>query len=174
MHACELAKGIHMSPPPKSPSHLPPHPTPLGCRRAVVWGSPNHTANRHQLSTLHGLPWRLSSKDLPAVQEAGVWSLGREDPLEEGMETHSSILAWRIQCTEEPGGATGRRVAESRALLRNSAAAAASTSHVGSVYVSTLLSQVIPPAPGPTVTQSAPHVCVSLAALQTGPWIPSF
>ena len=90
------------------------------------------------------------------------------------METHSSILAWRIPCTEEPSGATGHRVAESRALLRNSAAAAASTLHVGSVYVSTLLSQVIPPAPGPTVTQSAPHVCVSLAALQTGPWIPSF
>ena len=33
-----------------------------------------------------------------------VPSLGREDPLEEGMATHSSILAWRIQRTEEPGG----------------------------------------------------------------------
>ena len=33
-----------------------------------------------------------------------VWSLGWEDPLEEGMATHSSILAWRIPCTEEPGG----------------------------------------------------------------------
>ena len=33
-----------------------------------------------------------------------VWSLGREDPLEEGMVTHSSILAWRIPWTEEPGG----------------------------------------------------------------------
>ena len=32
-----------------------------------------------------------------------IWSLGREDPLEEGMATHSSILAWRIQWTEEPG-----------------------------------------------------------------------
>ena len=71
-HPRELAKGIHMSPPPKSLSHLPPHPTPLGCRRAAVWGSLNHMANRHQLSTLHGLPWQLSSKDLPAVQEAGV------------------------------------------------------------------------------------------------------
>ena len=33
-----------------------------------------------------------------------VWSLGQEDPLEEDMATHSSILAWRIQWTEEPGG----------------------------------------------------------------------
>ena len=33
-----------------------------------------------------------------------VWSLGREDPLEEGMETRSCIRAWRIPCTEKPGG----------------------------------------------------------------------
>ena len=37
-------------------------------------------------------------------QKTQVWSLGREDPLEEGMVTHSSILAWRIPQTEEPGG----------------------------------------------------------------------
>ena len=43
-------------------------------------------------------------KDLPAVRETGVRSLGQEDPLEKGMATHSSILAWRIPCTEEPGG----------------------------------------------------------------------
>ena len=39
-----------------------------------------------------------------AVQETWVWSLGQEDPLEEGMAAHSSILAGRIPCTEEPGG----------------------------------------------------------------------
>ena len=39
-------------------------------------------------------------KNLPAVQETGVRSLGREDPLEKGMATHSSILAWRIPWTE--------------------------------------------------------------------------
>ena len=39
-----------------------------------------------------------------AVQETQVQSLGWEDPLEEGMATHSSILAWRIPRTEEPGG----------------------------------------------------------------------
>jgi len=43
-------------------------------------------------------------KNSPAVQETLVWSLGREDPLEEEMATHSSILAWRIPWTEEPGG----------------------------------------------------------------------
>ena len=43
-------------------------------------------------------------KRLPAVQETWVWSLGREDPLEKEMATHSSILAWRIPWTEEPGG----------------------------------------------------------------------
>ena len=43
-------------------------------------------------------------KNLLAVQETWVRSLGREDPLEEGMATHSRILAWRIPRTEEPGG----------------------------------------------------------------------
>ena len=41
---------------------------------------------------------------LPAVQETWVRFLGREDPLEKEMATHSSILAWRIPWTEEPGG----------------------------------------------------------------------
>ena len=43
-------------------------------------------------------------KNPPAMQETWVGSLGWEDPLEEGMATHSSILAWRIPWTEEPGG----------------------------------------------------------------------
>ena len=43
-------------------------------------------------------------KNLSAMQETQVPSLGWEDPLEEGMATHSSILAWRIPWTEEPGG----------------------------------------------------------------------
>ena len=46
----------------------------------------------------------LVLKSLPATQEAQVPSLGREDPLEEEVATHSSILAWRIPWTEEPGG----------------------------------------------------------------------
>ena len=43
-------------------------------------------------------------KNPPVVQETWVRSLGQEDPLEKGMATHSSILAWRIPWTEEPGG----------------------------------------------------------------------
>ena len=43
-------------------------------------------------------------KNLPAVWETWVRSLGWEDPVEEGMATHLSILAWRIPLTEEPGG----------------------------------------------------------------------
>ena len=42
-------------------------------------------------------------KNLPAMQETGIQSLGQEDPLEKEMATRSSILAWRIRWTEEPG-----------------------------------------------------------------------
>ena len=44
------------------------------------------------------------AKNLPAMQETLVQSLGGEDPLEKEMATHSRILAWRIPWTEEPGG----------------------------------------------------------------------
>ena len=43
-------------------------------------------------------------KNLPTMQETQVQSLGWEDALEKGIATHSSILAWKIPCTEEPGG----------------------------------------------------------------------
>ena len=46
----------------------------------------------------------LIVKNLPTMQETGVQSLGQEDPPEEEMATHSSILAWKIPWTEEPGG----------------------------------------------------------------------
>ena len=42
-------------------------------------------------------------KNLPAMQETGVQSLGLENPLENGLATHSSVLIWRIPWTEEPG-----------------------------------------------------------------------
>ena len=42
--------------------------------------------------------------NLPAVQETQAQSLGQDDPLEKGMAMHSSILAWRIPWTKEPGG----------------------------------------------------------------------
>ena len=47
-------------------------------------------------------------KNLPAMQETQVWSIGQEDPLEKGMAIHSSILAWRIPWTEEPDGLQSR------------------------------------------------------------------
>ena len=43
-------------------------------------------------------------KNLPAIQETRVWFLCQEDPLEKGMAPHSSVLAWQIPRTEEPGG----------------------------------------------------------------------
>ena len=51
-----------------------------------------------------GIPGGSVVKKLPVMQETQVQSLGREDPLEEGVATHSSILAWSIPMTEEPGG----------------------------------------------------------------------
>ena len=58
-------------------------------------------------------------KNLPAMQEMRVRSLGREDPLEEGMTANSGILAWRIAWTEEPGGfqSTGSQRSDTTALL---------------------------------------------------------
>ena len=48
-------------------------------------------------------------RNLPAMQETRVQSLGWEDPLEKEMATHSSILAWKISWTEEPGGLLSMR-----------------------------------------------------------------
>ena len=68
-----------------------------------------HPTNTSQLCWLHlYLPFpslvAQMVKNLPAMQETQVQSLGQEDPLEKGMETHSNILAWEIPWTEEPGG----------------------------------------------------------------------
>ena len=53
------------------------------------------------------------------MQETGVQSLGQEDPLEEGMATHSSIFAWEIPWTEEPGGLQSMRLQNSQTRLSN-------------------------------------------------------
>ena len=60
----------------------------------------NTTIQKHQFLSLVA----QSVKNLPAVQETWVWSLGWENVLEKEMATHSSILAWKISWTEEPGG----------------------------------------------------------------------
>ena len=56
------------------------------------------------LSLHMGFPGGSDSKESPAMWETWVGSLGWEDPLEEGMATHTSILAWGIPWTEKPGG----------------------------------------------------------------------
>ena len=51
-----------------------------------------------------GFPSNSVVKNLPVMKETQLHSQGQEDPLEEGMAPHSSILAWRIPWTEKPGG----------------------------------------------------------------------
>ena len=58
-------------------------------------------------------------ENLSAMQKTQVRSLGREDPLENGMATHSSILAWKIPVDRGPWQATVHEVAESRTQLSN-------------------------------------------------------
>ena len=58
-------------------------------------------------------------KNLPAMQETWVQSLGWEDPLEKGMTTHSSILVWRTSCTEKPGELQSMGVTKSQTRLSN-------------------------------------------------------
>ena len=53
---------------------------------------------------IFGLPGGSVVKNPPAIQETWVRSLGWDDPLEKEMATHSSILAWEIPWTDEPGG----------------------------------------------------------------------
>ena len=57
-------------------------------------------------------------KNLPAMRETQIWSLGQEDPLEKEMATHSSILAWRIPRTEEHSGYS-HGVAKSQTPLKD-------------------------------------------------------
>ena len=63
---------------------------------------------------IYGFPSGSTVKNLPAMQEIQVPSLGWEDTLEKEMATHSSILAWEIPWTEEPGGLQSSMYAKSR------------------------------------------------------------
>ena len=56
------------------------------------------------VQSYRGFPGGLVVRNLPAVQKTQIQSLGRENPLEEEVATHPSILAWEIPWTEEPGG----------------------------------------------------------------------
>ena len=67
-----------------------------------LWGH-KESDTTERLSLLLSLVAQLV-KNLPAMQETCVQSLGRKDSLEKGIATHSSTLAWRIPRTQEPGG----------------------------------------------------------------------
>ena len=74
-----------------------------------IYLGPSHSGARIGLSFIYFADeWASlvaqTVKNLPAVQETWVPSLGREGPLEKGMATHPSTLAWRVPWTEEPGG----------------------------------------------------------------------
>ena len=60
-----------------------------------------------------GFPGGSNDEESPSMQELQVQSLGQEDPLVKEMATHSSILAWRIPWTEEPGGLQSMGLQES-------------------------------------------------------------
>ena len=86
--------------------------TPL-CRKALIQRPENKAPGQPNVFWVNALAsqWLLWAslvaqmvKNLPAIREIWVWSLGQEDPLVKGMATHSSILSWRIPWTEEPGG----------------------------------------------------------------------
>ena len=82
-----------------------------------------------------GLDFSGGSNDKESACKAGdlVWSLGQEDPLEMGMTTHSSILAWRILQTEEPGRLQVHGVAKSPIRLKRLSTHA--RSHIMSMYL---------------------------------------
>ena len=101
-------------PPPHS------HTQELDTKAWIQWCVQRDFMERKQMLLEHSLGrsvrccdvWRVilaqTVKNLPAVQETWVWSLGQEDPLEKGMAIHSSILAWRIPWAEESGSLWSR------------------------------------------------------------------
>ena len=72
--------------------------------RNRVWRSLTNKVIGSRYSSMRASLMAQKVKNLPAMWETWVWSLGWEDPLAKGMATHCSILGWRIPCAEEPGG----------------------------------------------------------------------
>ena len=72
------------------------------------------TLSAEQQGPFGASPAAQTVNNPPGMQQIGVQSLGQEDPLEEGMATHSSILTWRIPWTEELGRLKSLRVAQSQ------------------------------------------------------------
>ena len=78
----------------------------------VVWGSSPPYSLTNITSFLSSFTGASDGKESPAMQEMRARSLGQEDALEKGMATHSSILAWRILWTGQPGGYSPRGLKE--------------------------------------------------------------
>ena len=80
----------------------------LSHKPCLEYGGLTMTKECQQLELKLQRPWASlmaeTVKNLPAMRETWVWSLGGEDPLEKRKAAHSRILAWRIPWTEEPGG----------------------------------------------------------------------
>ena len=73
-------------------------------KRALALGSHDFDNNCWKLTNRRCSPGDSAVKNLPAIPETQIYSLGWEDPLEKEMATHSRILAWRIPWTEDSGG----------------------------------------------------------------------
>ena len=78
-----------------------------------------------------GFPGGSVLRELPTMQEKKVQSLSREDPLEKEMATHSSILAWEIPWTEEPGGLQSMELQKNQTWLNDQ------TQHLSLIYTPT-------------------------------------
>ena len=102
-------------------------PTPRFLTAAFHSHQPLHVCQVHILHNSQflrlGVPVGSAVQNLPAMQKMRVWVLGREDPLERGMTTHSSFLAWRIPWTEESGGLQSMELQKSWTQLSNWTAA---------------------------------------------------
>ena len=70
-------------------------------------------------SKVRGVPGGPDGKESPSMRGTLVWSLGWEDPLEKEMATHSSMLAWEILWSEEPGVLPSMESQKSQSLLKN-------------------------------------------------------
>ena len=105
-------------------------------------------------------------KNLPAIQETWVWSLGREDSLEKGMATHSSILLWRIQ--REPGRLQSMR--SPRVVHDWGTAAAAAKSLQSCLTLCDLVDRSPPGSPIPGILQARTLEWVAMAVSNEWKW----
>ena len=101
------------------------------------------------------LPWTV--KNLPAMKEIQVWSLGGEDPLVEGRATHSSILAWRIPWTEKAGGLQSIGLQRVGHDWKLKACFTTSLCHTPGILVVSSCEKKFPPKPYPHILTQRSH-----------------